>query len=108
MIHIGNGGSAFSEFESSPPNMMTKIPTRGKNTIRRSNLRIFSSKMRKANTTTTIGTMLATIEMIVAGMNFVTEYLIRLVVTPVNVLNARGLDCLHSILSQQSLFSYLL
>ena len=42
--------------------------------------------MRKARTTTIIGARFAMIDMIVSGINFVTEYWIMFVVHPVNVL----------------------
>ena len=93
---MGKGGSALSEPESSPPRMMPKMPTKVSATMSISNLRICSFRIRNASTTTTTGAKLETIEMIVAGINFVTEYLIRLVVTPVKVLKASGPDLRHS------------
>jgi len=77
--------------------MIAKIPSKVSRIMAKSNLRICSFKTRKARTTTTMGAKFVTIEIMVAGMNFVTEYLMRLVVTPVKVLKARPPDFLHSI-----------
>ena len=69
-----------------PPRITAKMPTRVKSIMARSNLRMTSFSMRKARTTTIIGARLETIEIIVSGMNLVTEYYMMFVVVPVKVL----------------------
>lgn len=53
--------------------MTPKIPTNVKSIIAKSNLRMTSLRIRKANTTTIMGAKLFVIEMMVRGMNLVTE-----------------------------------
>lgn len=50
------------------------MPISVKNIINKSYLLIASLKMKKANKKTKIGAMLITMEIIVSGMYFVTEY----------------------------------
>ena len=53
-----------------------------------------------------MGAKFETTEMTVAGINFVIEYLIRFVATPVKVLNDKPPDSLHFMPSNVSFFSF--
>ena len=102
---MGKLGLALSSVELCPPRMIVKIPIKVSPIIKTSNLRMVSLSIMNARMTTITGATLEKMDMMVAGMNMVTEYLMILVVTPVKVLKASGPDLLHSIVSHVSFFN---
>ena len=72
---MGMGASSsLSFFSFSLPRKTIRIPTKVKNIITKSYLLITSFNMKKASRKTNIGAILRTIEIMVSGMYFTTEY----------------------------------
>ena len=95
IIQYENGGLFLPESELLLPKIIMNMPISVIRIIIISNRRTCSFKIAHARMTTTMGAMFVTIEISVAGINFVTEYLIRFVLIEEKVFKQSGAALRH-------------